>query len=66
MIREIVQETVNGILDAEADRLCDAGRYEHAEARTDQRTGHERHEDKASGFHRKSRFRIWSQGSNKS
>ncbi len=40
MVRESVQETLNGMLDAEADRLCNAHRYEHTEARTDQRAGH--------------------------
>lgn len=28
------------MLDAEADHLCNARRYEHTEARTDQRAGH--------------------------
>jgi hypothetical protein len=28
------------MLDAEADRLCNAKRYEHVEERTDQRAGH--------------------------
>ena len=27
-ITESVEETLNGLLDAEADRLCGAGRYE--------------------------------------
>jgi len=40
MVRESVEETLNGLLDAEADRLCNAHRYEHTEARTDQRAGH--------------------------
>ncbi len=40
MVRSSVEETLNGMLDAEADRLCNAGRYEHTEARTDQRAGH--------------------------
>jgi transposase-like protein len=42
MVRSSVEETLNGMLDAEADRLCNAGRYEHTEARTDQRAGHYR------------------------
>ena len=40
MVRSSVQETLNGLLDAEADQLCNARRYEHSEARTDQRAGH--------------------------
>ena len=28
MVRQSVEETLNGLLDAEADRLCKAGRYE--------------------------------------
>ena len=28
-ITESVEDTLNGLLDAEADRLCGAGRYEH-------------------------------------
>jgi len=40
MVRSTVEETLNGLLDAEADQLCQARRYEHTEARTDQRAGH--------------------------
>ncbi len=40
MVRSTVEETLNGLLDAEADQLCNARRYEHTEARTDQRAGH--------------------------
>jgi len=40
MVRSTVEETLNGMLDAEADQLCNARRYEHTEARTDQRAGH--------------------------
>jgi len=40
MVRSSVEETLNGMLDVEADRLCNAGRYEHTEVRTDQRAGH--------------------------
>lgn len=39
MVRQSVEETLNDLLDAEADRLCNAGRYERTEARTDQRAG---------------------------
>ena len=40
LVRSTVEETLNGMLDAEADQLCNAQRYEHTEARTDQRAGH--------------------------
>ena len=33
MVRGTVEETLNAMLDAEADRLCGAGRYERNEAR---------------------------------
>ena len=35
-----VEETLNALLDAEADQLCGAKRYEHSEARVDTRAGH--------------------------
>ena len=37
--RSTVEETLNAMLDAEADRLCGAGRYERSEARQDTRAG---------------------------
>jgi transposase-like protein len=40
MVRSTVEETLNKLLDAEADRLCNANRYEHSNARTDTRAGH--------------------------
>jgi len=40
MVRSSVEETLNALLDAEANHLCNARRYEHTEARTDQRAGH--------------------------
>jgi len=40
MVRSTVEETLNGLLDAEADQLCQARRYEHTDSRTDQRAGH--------------------------
>ena len=40
MVRSTVQQTLNELLDAEADRLCNAQRYERTEVRTDQRAGH--------------------------
>jgi transposase-like protein len=39
MVRSSVEETLNALLDAEADRLCNAGRYERSEARQDTRAG---------------------------
>lgn len=39
-VRESVEETLNGLLDAEADELCGAGRYERSDARKDTRAGH--------------------------
>jgi putative transposase len=39
MVRGTVEETLNAMLDAEADRLCGAGRYERSEARQDTRAG---------------------------
>lgn len=39
-ITESVEETLNGLLDAEADRLCGAGRYERSADRMDTRAGH--------------------------
>ena len=35
-----MEETLNALLDAEADRLCNAQRYERSEARRDTRAGH--------------------------
>ena len=40
MVRGTVEEALNAMLDAEADRLCGAGRYERSEARKDTRAGH--------------------------
>ena len=40
MVRGTVERTLNELLDAEADRLCGAGRYERTEARKDTRAGH--------------------------
>jgi putative transposase len=39
MVRGTVEETPNGMLDAEADQLCGAGRYERSQARQDTRAG---------------------------
>jgi putative transposase len=40
MVRSSVEQTLNELLDAEADQLCNAKLYERTEARTDQRAGH--------------------------
>jgi putative transposase len=39
VVRGRVEETLNALLDAEADRLCNAQRYERTEARADTRAG---------------------------
>src|SRR4029077_19471421 len=39
-VRGTVEETLNALLEAEADRLCNAQRYERSEARRDTRAGH--------------------------
>jgi putative transposase len=39
MVRGTVEETLNALLDAEADRLCNAQRYERSDARQDSRAG---------------------------
>ena len=44
VVRSTVEETLNAMLDAEADRLCRAERYERSEARKDTRAGsYQRH-----------------------
>jgi hypothetical protein len=44
LVRSTVGETLNAMLDAEADRLCRAERYERTEARKDTRAGsYQRH-----------------------
>jgi putative transposase len=40
VVRGSVEETLNALLHAEADRLCNAQRYELSEARSDTRAGH--------------------------
>jgi putative transposase len=40
LVRGSVEETLNELLDKEADRLCEAQRYKHTEARKDTRAGH--------------------------
>jgi transposase-like protein len=39
IVRGTVEDTLNALLDAEADRLCNAKRYERTEARRDLRAG---------------------------
>lgn len=39
LVRRTVEETLNGMLDAEAQELCQAGRYERSEARQNSRAG---------------------------
>lgn len=40
VVRATVEETLNAMLDADADRLCQAQRYEHSPDRVDTRAGH--------------------------
>jgi len=40
MVRSSVEETLNALLDAEADALCGASKYERTESRKDTRAGH--------------------------
>lgn len=40
LVRQSVEETLNGLLDAEAQKLCRAKRYERTEARQDTLAGH--------------------------
>ncbi len=39
VVRKSVEETLNGLLDAEADQLCGAKRYERSPDRVDTRAG---------------------------
>jgi len=40
VVRSSVEETLNGLLDAEAQRMCHASRYERSKERKDYRSGH--------------------------
>ena len=40
VVRETVEQTLNGLLEAEADELCGAKRYERSPERLDTRAGH--------------------------
>ena len=39
MVRSTVEQTLNAMLDAEADEMCNAQRYEHSPDRVDTRAG---------------------------
>ena len=40
VVRQTVEQTLNGLLQAEADELCDAKRYDRSPERLDTRAGH--------------------------
>ena len=40
IVKGTVEDTLNALLDADADKLCNAERYERTEARKDRRAGH--------------------------
>ena len=40
VVRSGVEETLNALLDVEADQICRAQRYEHSPERVDRRAGH--------------------------
>ena len=40
IVRGTVEDTLNAMLDAEAERMCNAGHYERTEERRDYRSGH--------------------------
>src|SRR5262249_30610072 len=40
LVRQSVEDTLNALLDAEADELCGARRYERTDQRRDTRAGH--------------------------
>ena len=40
LVREAVEETLNNLLDAEADALCNASRYERSPDRLEPERGH--------------------------
>ena len=39
LVRQSVEDTINSLLDAEADAICNATRYQHTPDRLDSRTG---------------------------
>jgi putative transposase len=40
VVRGTVEETLSALLEAKADGLCKAGRYEHSPEQADRRAGH--------------------------
>jgi len=40
LVKDTVEDTLNGLLDAEADQLCGAKRYQRSSERVDTRAGH--------------------------
>jgi transposase-like protein len=50
VVKGTVEQTLNALLDAEADRLCQAGRYERTEGRRDTRAGHYKRKLKHKGW----------------
>jgi len=58
LVRGSVEDTLNTMLDAEADRLCQASRYERAAERTDTRAGHYQRKLQTSSASPKGRRRI--------
>jgi transposase-like protein len=40
LVRSTIDETINNLLDSEAEQLCNAGRYERSDKRQDYRAGH--------------------------
>ena len=58
VVRSTVEETLNALLDAEADRLCGARKYERSEGRQDTRAGnYDRHLQTKAGEAAQSAFR---------
>jgi hypothetical protein len=54
VVRSTVEETLDALLDAEADRLCGAQKYERSEGRKDARAGtYDRHLQTKAGSQRK-------------
>jgi putative transposase len=59
VVRGSVEDTLNALLDAEADRLCNAQRYERSEARSDTRAGHCERKLQTKAGEVKLRYRIF-------
>jgi hypothetical protein len=58
VVRGTVEETLNALLDAEADRLCHAQRHERNAAHRDTRAAHYAQGDPASGRHLPTAVRV--------